>query len=338
MVPLSVLDLAPVRAGATASDALREAVDLAQHTERLGYLRYWFAEHHGMASIASSSPEILIEHIASKTSRLRVGSGGIMLPNHSPLRVAEAFHTLAALHPGRIDLGLGRAPGTDPATSRALRPFDGEQFPELLRELLALSRRTFPADHPFGSVRVVPGDVPLPPIWVLGSSGAMASFAGSLGLGYSFARHFSPNPPQPAIRAYRGSFVPSEQFPSSHVILGVSVICAPTEEEAEYHAASTDLAWVRLHRREFTPLPSPEEAQAYQYSPQERVIVEANRQRHFIGTPFKVASTIRNLVNDTGVDEIMVTSMMYGRDARFRAYELLANEWGLPSDQDSSIR
>ena len=338
MVPLSVLDLVPVRAGATARDALQEAVDLAQHTERLGYLRYWFAEHHGMASIASSSPEILIEHIASATTRLRVGSGGIMLPNHSPLRVAEAFHTLAALHPGRIDLGLGRAPGTDPATSRALRPFDGEQFPDLLRELLALSRRTFPADHPFGSVRVVPSDVPLPPIWVLGSSGAMAAFAGSLGLGYSFARHFSPNPPQPAIRAYRQSFVPSEQFPTSHVILGVSVICAPTEEEAEYHAASTDLAWVRLHRREFTPLPSPEEARAYQYSPQERVIVDANRQRHFIGTPFKVASTIRNLVNDTGADEIMVTSMMYGRDARFRAYELLANEWGLQSDQGSSFR
>jgi luciferase family oxidoreductase group 1 len=338
MVPLSVLDLAPVREGASASDALRESVDLAQHTERLGYLRYWFAEHHGMASIASSSPEILIEHIASATTRLRVGSGGIMLPNHSPLRVAEAFHTLAALHPGRIDLGLGRAPGTDPATSRALRPFDGEQFPDLLRELLALSRRTFPADHPFGSVRVVPSDVPLPPIWVLGSSGAMAAFAASLGLGYSFARHFSPNPPQPAIRAYRNSFVPSEQFPTSHVILGVSVICAPTEEEAEYHAASTDLAWVRLHRREFTPLPSPEEARAYHYSPQERVIVDANRQRHFIGTPFKVASTIHNLVNDTGADEIMVTSMMYGRDARFRAYDLLANEWGLQSDQGTSFR
>jgi luciferase family oxidoreductase group 1 len=337
-IKLSVLDLVPVRSGATARDAMQESVDLARLVERLGFVRYWFAEHHGMASIASSSPEILIEHIASKTSRLRVGSGGIMLPNHSPLRVAEAFHTLAALHPDRIDLGLGRAPGTDPATSRALRPFDGEQFPELLRELLALSRRTFPADHPFGSVRVVPSDVPLPPIWVLGSSGAMASFAGSLGLGYSFARHFSPNPPQPAIRAYRGSFVPSEQFPSSHVILGVSVICAPTEEEAEYHAASSDLAWVRLHRREFTPLPSPEEALAYQYSPQERVIVEANRQRHFIGTPFKVASTIRHLVNDTGADEIMVTSMMYGREARFRAYELLANEWGLPSDQDTSIR
>jgi luciferase family oxidoreductase group 1 len=335
MIPLSVLDLAPVRAGLTATDALREALELARHTERLGYLRYWFAEHHGMASIASSAPEILIEHIASATTRLRVGSGGIMLPNHTPLRVAEVFHTLAALHPGRIDLGLGRAPGTDPATSRALRPFDGEQFPDLLRELLALSRRTLPADHPFGSVRVVPSDVSLPPIWVLGSSGAMAGFAGSLGVGYSFARHFSPSPPQPAIRAYHASFVPSEQFPSPHVILGVSMICAPTEKEAEYHAASTDLAWVRLHRREFAPLPSPEEALAYQYSPQERVIVEANRQRHFIGTPFKVASTIRHLVADTGADEIMVTSMMYDRDARFRAYELLANEWGLPSDQDS---
>jgi luciferase family oxidoreductase group 1 len=334
MVPLSVLDLVPIRAGASSHDAMAEAVDLARHTERLGYRRYWFAEHHGMASIASSSPEILIEHIASATTKIRVGSGGVMLPNHTPLRVAEAFHTLAALHPGRIDLGLGRAPGTDPATSRALRPFDGEQFPDLLRELIALSRRTFPPDHPFGSVRVVPGDVTLPPIWVLGSSGAMAAFAGSLGLGYSFARHFSPNPPSPAVRAYRDHFVPSEPFPTSHVILGVSVICAPTEEEAEYHAASTDLAWVRLHRREFLPLPSPEEAMAYEYSPQERVIVEANRARHFIGTPFKVASTIRNLVSDTGADEIMVTSMMYGRDARFRAYDLLAEEWGLGSDQD----
>jgi luciferase family oxidoreductase group 1 len=298
-----------VRQGSSTREALQEAVDLARHTEALGYRRYWFAEHHGMASIASSVPEILIEHVASATSRIRVGSGGIMLPNHTPLRVAETFHTLSALHPDRIDLGLGRAPGTDPATSRALRPFDGEQFPEQVRELIALSRRTFPPDHPFGSVRVVPTDVTLPPIWVLGSSGAMAAFAGSMGLGYSFARHFSPNPPQPALRAYREHFTPSEQFPRPHVILGVSAICAPTDDEAEYHAAATDLAWVRLHRREFTPLPSPEEALAYQYSPQERVIVDAN--------------------------EIMVTSMMYGRDARFRAYELLASEWSPGRDQDT---
>jgi luciferase family oxidoreductase group 1 len=332
MIPLSVLDLVPVRAGATSRDALAEAVDLSRLVERLGYTRYWFAEHHGMASIASSAPEILIEHIASATTRIRVGSGGIMLPNHVPLRVAEVFHTLEALHPGRIDLGLGRAPGTDPATSRALRPFDGEQFPDQVRELLALSRRTFPADHPFGSVRVVPTDVSLPPIWVLGSSGAMAAFAGSLGLGYSFARHFSPNPPLPAVRSYREHFVASTQFPMSHVILGVSVICAPTDEEAEYQAASTDLGWVRLHRREFSPLPSPEEAITYEYSPQERVIVEANRQRHFIGTPVKVANTIQNLLSDTGADEIMVTSMIYGRPERFRSYELLAEEWGSRSE------
>jgi luciferase family oxidoreductase group 1 len=329
MVPLSVLDLVPVRAGSTASDSLREAVELARAAEALGYTRYWFAEHHGMASIASSAPEILIEHVASQTSTIRVGSGGIMLPNHAPLHIAEAFHTLEALHPGRIDLGLGRAPGTDPATSRALRPFDGEQFPEQVREMLALSRRTFPPDHPFASVRVVPTDVTLPPIWVLGSSGAMAAFAGTLGLGYSFARHFSPNPPLPAIRAYRDHFTPSPQFPASHVILGVSVICAPTAEDAEYQASSTDLGWVRLHRREFTPLPSPEEAVGYVYSPAERAVVEMNRQRHFIGTPAKVAATIRHLIDDTGADEIMVTSMIYGRAERRRSYELLAAEWGL---------
>ena len=306
------------------------------HTERLGYTRYWFAEHHGMASIASSAPEILIEHIASATSRSRVGSGGIMLPNHTPLRVAEVFHTLAALHPGRIDLGLGRAPGTDPATSRALRPFDGEQFPDQVRELLALSRRTFPAEHPFGSVRVVPADVRAPAD--LGArlergDGRVRRFAGA-GLQLRAALQ-----PEPA-GARRFARIAStscrrREFPTSHVILGVSVICAPTEEEADYQAASTDLGWVRLHRREFAPLPSPEEAIAYQYSPQERVIVEANRQRHFIGTPFKVASTIRHLVDDTGADEIMVTSMMYGRDARFRSYELLAAEWGLRADQDT---
>ena len=327
MIPLSVLDLVPVRAGSTAAESLREAVELARATERLEYRRYWFAEHHGMASIASSAPEILIEHIASATRTIRVGSGGIMLPNHAPLHIAEAFHTLEALHPGRIDLGLGRAPGTDPATSRALRPFDGEQFPEQVREMLALSRRTFPPDHPFATVRVVPAGVPLPPIWVLGSSGAMAGFAGSLGLGYSFARHFSPNPPLPAIRAYREHFTPSAEFPSPHVILGVSVICAPTMEEAEYQAASTDLGWVRLHRREFAPLPSPDEAIAYRYSAQERVIVEMNRQRHFIGTAEKVTATIRHLIDDTGADEIMVTSMIYGTAERLRSYELLASAW-----------
>jgi luciferase family oxidoreductase group 1 len=328
VVPLSVLDLVPIRTGATASSAIRESVELARAAERLGYVRYWFAEHHSMASIASSAPEILIGHIASATSRIRVGSGGIMLPNHTPLRVAEVFHTLEALHPGRIDLGMGRAPGTDPATSRALRPFDAEQFPDQVKELLALSRQSFPAEHPFASIRVVPGDVKLPPIWVLASSGATAAFAGSLGLGYGFARHFSPNPPGPAIRAYRERFTPSEAFAQPHVVLGVSVICAPTDEEAEYLATSTDLAWVRLQRREFTPLPSPEEASRYIYSPQERLVVETNRLRHFIGSPLKVASLIRHVAEQVEADEIMVTSMFHGRDERLRSYELLAQAWG----------
>jgi luciferase family oxidoreductase group 1 len=326
-ISLSVLDLVPVRDGSTARDAVQESVDLARLTEALGYVRYWFAEHHGMASIASSAPEILIEHVASATSRIRVGSGGIMLPNHAPLHVAEVFHTLETLHPGRIDLGMGRAPGTDPATSAALRPFDGQQFPEQVREMLALSRQQFPPDHPFASVRVVPGEVTLPPIWVLASSGATAAFAGSIGVGYGFARHFSPTPPGPPIRAYREHFRPSAQFPAPHVILGVSVICAPTEEEADYLATSSDLGWVRLHRREFLPLPSPEEASRYEYNAQERVVVEMNRSRHFIGTPGKVASLIRNIVADTSVDEVMVTSMVYTRAERFRCYEALAAEF-----------
>jgi luciferase family oxidoreductase group 1 len=241
--------------------------------------------------------------------------------------VAEAFHTLEALHPGRIDLGIGRAPGTDPATSRALRPFDADQFPEQVREMMALSAGTFPEGHPFAGVRVVPSGVRLPPIWVLASSGATAAFAGSLGLGYGFARHFSPTPPGPAVRAYREAFQPSARFPKPHVILGVSIICAPTDDEAEYLASSTDLAWVRLHRREFKPLPSPEEASRHVYTPMERVVVEMNRLRHFIGTPLKVASLIRHLVDDTGADEIMVTSMVYGRAERLRGYELLAEEW-----------
>ena len=327
MVPLSVLDLVPVRAGSTAADAMQEAVDLARAAERLGYVRYWFAEHHSMSGIGSSAPEILIAHIAAATATIHVGSGGIMLPNHVPLRVAETFHTLEALHPGRIDLGIGRAPGTDPATSRALRPFDSEQFPQQLQEMLALSRRAYPADHPFGSIRVMPQDVTMPPIWILGSSGATATFAGANGFGYSFARHFSPSPPGPAIRAYRDAFRPSPQFPQPHVILGVAAICAETSEEAEYLASSTDLAWVRRHRGQLLPLPSPEEASRYAYAPEDRAVIDANRVRQFVGTAATVVSMIRQLVADTGSDEVMVTTMIFGKKERLRSYELLAAEW-----------
>ena len=306
---------------------MREAVELARFTEALGYVRYWFAEHHSMTSIGSSAPEVLIGHIASATSRIRVGSGGIMLPNHAPLRIAELFHTLEALHPGRIDLGVGRAPGTDPAASRALRPFDAEQFPDQLRELQALSARTLPPGHPFASVRVVPDDVSLPPIWVLASSGATAAMAGQMGLGYGFARHFSPAPPGPPIRAYRENFVPSARFPSPHVILGVAVICAPTDQEADYLAASTDLAWVRRHSGGFAPLSPPDEALTYPYTAQDRVVIDGNRQRHVVGSPARVAALLQQLADEATADELMVTTMIYGVEERRRSYELLASAW-----------
>ena len=280
-----------------------------------------------MPNIACSAPEILIEHVASATSTIRVGSGGIMLPNHAPLRVAENFHTLAALHPGRIDLGVGRAPGTDPATSRMLRPFDAEQFPQQLQELLAVSRHEFPTGHPFATVRVVPEGVPLPPVWVLASSGATAAFAGSMGLGYGFARHFSPAPPAPAIDAYRAAFKPSAQFPTPHVILGVAVVCAATVEEADSLATSSVVGWVRRPRGAMRPFPSPEEASKYEFRPEDRPIIDANRQRQFVGSPRRIVSLLQQIAADTAADELMVTTMVYGKAERLRSYELLAREW-----------
>lgn len=328
-LPLSVLDLAPIASGSTPSQAFRNTVDLARLADRLGYTRYWLAEHHGLPSVASSAPEILIEHVASATPRIRVGSGGIMLPNHAPLRIAEAFHTLEALHPGRIDLGIGRAPGSDPATSQALRPFDAEQFPAQIVELLSLSRGSFPEDHPFRNVRVIPNDVELPPIWLLASSGATARLAGSLGLGYSFARHFSPTPPGPALRAYRESFRPSAQFPEPHVILGVSVVCAGTDEKADYLAWTLDLTWLRLRTGRLGPLPSPEEAMAYPYTPFEREFVRDNRGLHFIGSPETVRRGIEALVAETGADEVMVATTMHSHQDRLRSYELMAEAFRL---------
>jgi luciferase family oxidoreductase group 1 len=332
-LPLSILDLAPIGSGSTATAALRNSLELAQLADGLGFARYWFAEHHGMPSIASSAPEILIAHVAAATGRIRVGSGGIMLPNHVPLQVAERFHTLEALHPGRIDLGIGRAPGTDPATVRALRPFDASRFAEQLREMLSLSRRDFPADHPFHAVRVIPDDVRLPPIWLLGSSGASAELAGLLGTGYAFASHFSPTPPGPAIRAYHQNFQPSGRFPRPHVLLALSVVCADTEEEARYLASSLDLAWVRLHRGEFAPLARPEEALRYSYTPQELEVVGRSRELHIVGSRGSVSDRIQQLAEESGADELMVTTMIHSHEDRLRSYEFLASafELGRPS-------
>lgn len=324
-IPLSVLDLAPVPAGTTSSQAIRRTVDLAQLAERLGYVRYWFAEHHGMPSVASAAPEILIAHIAAATRTLRVGAGGIMLPNHTALKVAETFRTLAALHPGRIDLGLGRAPGSDQIASRALRASDGHNFAAELSDLLAFCGvMPFSDGHPFRKVVAMPDDVPLPPIWILGSSGASAQMAGKAGMGYSFASHFSETPAAPAFNAYRDRFQSSPQFPKPHAILGVAVVCADTDEQADHLARTMDLAWLRIRRGEFRPLPSPEEAQAYSYTEAERYAVRNCRSRAVIGSPEKVKAIIENMARDSGADEVMVVSNLHGHAERLHSYELLA--------------
>jgi luciferase family oxidoreductase group 1 len=311
-------------------------VELARLAERLGYVRYWFAEHHNLPSIGSSAPEILIAHVGAQTERIRLGSGGIMLPNHVPLKVAENFQTLEALHPGRIDLGIGRAPGTDQVTVRALRSFDGEQFPAHLAEMLALSRETLPAEHPFASVHVIPNDVKLPPIWILGSTGASARFAGASGLGYAFASHFSPTPAGPALAAYRESFEPSESFPAPHAIVAVSVVCAPTDERAGYLAASLDLSWVNLLRGRLAPFPSPEEALAYDYQPQERAAIRERRDLLVVGSPETARARIEQIAEETGADEIMVTTWIHDHAERLRSYELLAEAFASSSTRLSA--
>ncbi len=326
-VPLSVLDLAHMGSGVNSTQTLANSVALAQRAEELGYKRVWYAEHHGMRSIASSAPEVLIANTAAVTSTIRVGSGGIMLPNHAPLRIAEAFQTLEALHPGRIDLGIGRAPGSDRAAMAAMRPFNAEQFPAQLHELFSLSRGGFPPDHPFHTVRAAPADVSLPPVWLLGSSGASAAFAGSLGLGYAFAGHFSETPAAPAMAAYHQAFVPSAAFPAPHAILALSVVCAPTDDEAEFLAGSLDLAWLRMRRNEFGPVPTPEEAAAYDYDAQERAFVVENRRKHVLGSPATVVARLAELQEQSGAIELMISTMVHSHEARLRSFELLAGAW-----------
>ena len=334
---LSVLDLVPVPAGTTAAQALRRATELARLAESLGYARLWYAEHHDLPSVASSTPALLIAQAAAVTQRLRVGSGGVMLPNHAPLAVAEAFRTLSALHPGRIDLGLGRAPGSDRKASIALRAVDGEHFADLVEELRVWSGQiALPDDHPLRSLRAMPDDAPLPPIWVLGSSGASAEYAGREGFGYSFASHFSPTPAAPAFEAYRRAFRPSAAFDRPHAILGVSALCAPTVEEAEYHAGSMQLAWVRLRSGRPMPLPHPDEARGREYSPAEQQIVRTFRALTLIGTPAQVLDEIRRRAADCGADEVMVVCNAYDHAVRLRSYRLLAEAAELTAGREAA--
>ena len=277
-LPLSVLDLLPISGGQGDARAVRDTVELAQFAEQLGYFRYWVAEHHNIPSVASTAPEVMIGQIAVKSSRLRVGSGGIMLPNHAPLRIAEAFHVLEALYPRRIDLGIGRAPGTDQLTALALRRskerLGAVDFPAQLEELIGLSSGDLPSNHPFSSIRVIPTDVTLPPVWALGSTEDGAAIAASFGLGFAFAHHINPGVALKAFDVYRSNFRASRWLERPQTILTAQAVCGETDEEAEYLASTFALSWVRLRTGRPAPLSPPEEASTYRYSEGERADVE----------------------------------------------------------------
>ena len=330
MPNLSVLDLSPVTTGISGAQALRNSLDLARHVDALGYTRYWVAEHHNLPNIASGAPEIMIGQIAAVTQRMRVGSGGVMLPNHAPLMVAERFKVLEALFPGRIDLGIGRAPGTDQVTSYALRRRQdaGQQddFLERFQELMLFESGEFPPNHPFATISVMPVDVKMPPIWLLGSSDYSAQLAAAVGSGFAFAHHFAGHDAEDAMLKYRALFKPSRWRETPYSILGVAVVCADTDAEAEGIASAVDLNFLRRSKGEYLPLASPEEVQRYPFTPDDRSRIQRNRERLFVGSLQTVRARLKPLVHATQADELMITTMVYDHAARKRSYELLASD------------
>jgi len=328
-VPLSVLDLSPIPSGRPASSALHDTIELAKAAESYGYHRYWLAEHHNIASVASSAPMVMIAAVAAATSTLRVGSGGIMLPNHAPLAVAETFRVLEGLHPGRIDLGLGRAPGTDQLTAYALRRGreGGDDFPQQLAELLGYVDG-FPEDHPFAPLRAIPDDVPLPPLWILGSSLYGGRAAAAFGTGFAFAGHFGSADPAEAVAGYRDAFEPSTRLAEPRVLLGVAAIAAETEERAEQLAVANDLAMVRLMQNQPAPVPSPEEAAAHPWTEQERLLAARRRRFISVGTPEQVHADLERRRREADADELVITTQVHDPAERRLSYELVAKAYG----------
>jgi luciferase family oxidoreductase group 1 len=323
MIPLSVLDLAPIREGGDAAEAFRHSLDLAQLAERLGYRRFWMAEHHSMPGVASAATAVALAHIGAGTSTIRIGAGGIMLPNHSPLVIAEQFGTLESLHPGRVDLGLGRAPGTDQAAAYALRrnlASDANQFPRDVVELMGY----FQPAEPGQRVRAVPGEGLRIPIWILGSSTFGAQLAAMLGLPYAFASHFAPQQMEEAIEVYRRTFTPSAQLERPYVMLGFNVFAADTDREAQLLATSMQQAFVNLRRGTPTPLPPPIENYTETLDRAERALLDHVLSCSAIGSPERVAAEVKAFVARTGADELMITSQIYDHGARLRSYEILA--------------
>jgi luciferase family oxidoreductase group 1 len=323
MIPFSVLDLAPIVEGGTAADAFRNTLDLAQHAETWGYQRYWLAEHHGMRGIASAATAVVIGHVAAGTRTIRVGAGGVMLPNHSPLVIAEQFGTLESLFPGRIDLGLGRAPGSDQATARALRrdmQTDAQQFPQ---DVLELQHYFAPAETG-QTLRAVPGAGLEVPLWILGSSTFGAQLAAELGLPYAFASHFAPGEMMAAIAIYRARFKPSKQLAKPHVMLGVNVFAAESDAAGQFLFSSLQQAFVNLRSGRPSLLQPPVDGFAERLRSADRAMIDSALSCAAVGSPDTVRRALQAFIEKTGANELMLTSQIFDHTARLRSYAIAA--------------
>ncbi len=323
MIPFSILDLSPIPKGASPAVALRNTLELAQHAEKFGYTRYWLAEHHNMPGIASAATSIVIAHVAGGTRTIRVGSGGIMLPNHSPLVIAEQFGTLASLFPGRIDLGLGRAPGTDMLTARALRRTmedSAEQFPQDVQELQHYFEAADPALH----IRAVPGEGLEVPIWLLGSSLFSAQLAAALGLPFAFASHFAPDMMRQALEIYRARFEPSKQLDRPYAMLSANVLAGESDAEARRQFTSQQQSFINLRRGRPGQVPPPIDDIGSYWSPAEKAMVERSLAVSFVGSPDTIKRGLSEFIDDLKPDELMITAHIHDQPARLRSVELIA--------------
>jgi luciferase family oxidoreductase group 1 len=325
-IKYSVLDLSPILQGGSAADSFKNTLDLAQHAEKWGFNRYWLAEHHNMPGIASSATSVVIGHVAAGTSTIRVGSGGIMLPNHAPLVIAEQFGTLESLFPGRIDLGLGRAPGTDQVTAYALRRerrSDGQDFPEQLEELRAYFNPDL--DSQYRSVRAIPGEGLKVPIWLLGSSGYSAQLAGQLGLPFSFASHFSPENTLGALKLYRQSFKPSEVLQEPYAMVGVNVIAAESDEDAKWLATSMQQQFLNLFRNNPSPLLPPVENMEGHLSDYEKMLLDSRIGSSIVGAEDTVKTKLQQFLDETQADEMIINAQIFDHTKRLRSYEIVSS-------------
>ncbi|MBM3572420.1 MAG: LLM class flavin-dependent oxidoreductase [Alphaproteobacteria bacterium] len=328
-----VLDQSPIAAGRTPAEAVAETIELARVAERLGYRRYWLAEHHNSGGLAGSAPEVLIARIAAETKRIRIGSGGVMLSHYSPFKVAEVFRMLETLYPGRIDLGIGRAPGSDGMTARALQRVPEmpvpDDFPRQLTELEGFLAGTLPPSHPFARIEAMPTGSGMPEIWLLGSSDYSAAYAAHLGYAFSFAHFIAGGGGEAVVRAYRDAFRPSSRLAAPRASIGVSVVCAASEHEARRLAASRELWRLRLRGGDPGTIPTPEEALAYPYSAVERRMVEQTRRGSVAGDLEQVRAALLDLAARYDVDEIIIVTVVHDFRARIRSYELIAEAFGL---------